>query len=214
MELNNLVFPAPYAVKDGSLESLYYTVNGNTTNITNNTFDMPNGNTVVCATFKLAPKPICTFHFKKNSAKLENTKANKEAAKVIADKLAEGANITFNLEGWASPEGEGDHNQELSENRAKAVEQAVKDQLKKAKLNADNFNINTNGNGADWSDNFLNTVQNSSIKDKDAIVNVVKGLSGKSVAQKEQEIRNMINIYPELEKEILPQLRRAEVFVK
>jgi hypothetical protein len=201
-------------VKDGSLESLYYTVDGNTTNITNNTFDMPNGNTVVCATFKLAPKPICTFHFKKNSAKLENTKANKEAAKVIADKLAEGANITFNLEGWASPEGEGDHNQELSENRAKAVEKAVKDQLKKAKLNADNFNINTNGNGADWSDNFLNAVQNSSIKDKDAIVNVVKGLAGKNVAQKEQEIRNMINVYPELEKEILPQLRRAEVFVK
>ena len=201
-------------VKDGSLESLYYTVDGNTTNITNNTFDMPNGNTVVCATFKLAPKPICTFHFKKNSAKLENTKANKEAAKAIADKLAEGANITFNLEGWASPEGEGDHNQELSENRAKAVEKAVKDQLKKAKLNADNFNINTNGNGADWSDNFLNAVKDSSIKDKDAIVNVVKGLSGKNVAQKEQEIRNMINIYPELEKEILPQLRRAEVFVK
>ncbi len=201
-------------VKDGSLESLYYTVNGNTTNITNNTFTMPEGNTVVCATFKVAPKPICAFHFKKNSAKLQNTNENKEAAKVIADKLAEGNNITLSLEGWASPEGEGDHNQELSEQRAAAAEKAIKDQIKKAKLNAENFTINTNGNGADWSDNFLNAVQASDIKDKDAIVNVIKGLAGKNVYQKEQEIRNMINVYPELEKDILPQLRRAEVFVK
>ena len=199
-------------VKDGSLESLYYTVDGKTTTITDNTFTMPNGNTVVCATFKLAPKPICTFHFKKNSAKLDSRKDNKEAAKIIANKLLEGNGLAFNLEGFASVEGEGDHNQELSEQRAEAVKKAVQDQLKKAKLSADLFPLNTNGNGADW-DNLLNFVQNSEIKDKDAIVNVVNHLSG-SEAQKEQEIRNMMHVYPEFEQKVLDGQRRVDVFVK
>lgn len=199
-------------VKDGSLESLYYTVNGNSTTIEGNTFTMPEGNTVVCGTFNVAPKPICTFHFKKNSAKLDSRKDNKEAAKIIANKLLEGNGLAFNLEGFASVEGEGGHNQELSEQRAEAVKKAVQDQLKKAKLSPDLFNLNTNGNGADW-DNLLNFVSNSDIKDKDAIVNVVNHLSG-SEAQKEQEIRNMMNVYPEFEQKVLDGQRRVDVFVK
>lgn len=199
-------------VKDGSLESLYYTVNGQTTTINGNSFTMPEGNTVVCGTFKVAPKPICTFTFKKNSAKLDSRKDNKEAAKIIAAKLLEGNGLAFNLEGFASVEGEGGHNQELSEQRAEAVKKAVQDQLKKAKLSADLFELNTNGNGADW-DNLLNFVANSDIKDKDAIVNVVNHLSG-SEAQKEQEIRNMMNVYPEFEEKVLSGQRRVDVYVK
>ncbi len=199
-------------VKDGSPESLYYTVNGQTTTINGNSFTMPEGNTVVCGTFKVAPKPICTFTFKKNSAKLDSRKDNKEAAKIIAAKLLEGNGLAFNLEGFASVEGEGGHNQELSEQRAEAVKKAVQDQLKKAKLSADLFELKTKGWGADW-DNLLNFVANSDIKDKDAIVNVVNHLSG-SDAQKEQEIRNMMNVYPEFEEKVLSGQRRVDVFVK
>lgn len=198
--------------KDATLESLYYTANGSTSAISNNTFTMPETDAVVCATFKSNPKPICSFTFDKNSSKLKNTKVNKEAAKAIAEKLVQGQGLAFDLEGFASVEGEGGHNQELSEERAEAVKKAVKDQLKKAKLNADLFNIDTKGNGADW-DNLLDFVQNSEIKDKDAIVNVVNHLSG-SEAQKEQEIRNMMNVYPEFENKVLSGQRRVDVFVK
>ena len=74
-----------------------------------------------------------------------------------------------------------------------------------------NFTFNAKGFGPDW-DKFIELVQNSNIKDKDQIVRVINNAG--SQARKEQEIKNMINVYPELEKDILPLIRRAEVFVK
>ena len=68
-----------------------------------------------------------------------------------------------------------------------------------------------NGNGPDW-DKFIELVQNSNIKDKDQIIRVINNAG--SQAKKEQEIKNMINVYPELEKDILPLIRRAEVYIK
>lgn len=53
-------------------------------------------------------------------------------------------------------------------------------------------------------------IEASDIKDKNAILNVVRSAE---VSQREQEIRNMILIYPELEKDILPALRRAMIAV-
>ena len=45
------------------------------------------------------------------------------------------------------------------------------------------------------------------VKDKDAIVNNVNKSSNK-----QQTIREMCDVYPQLEKDILPQIRRAEVY--
>ena len=156
-------------------------------------------------------EPIAVFYFDYESATLKtNAKMNKTALKAIAEKLASGEAVTgFEVEGWASPENGDGNNSKLSADRAKAVETAIKNQLKKVKLNEKDFTFNATGFGSDWN-LFNELVQNSNIKDKDQILRVVNNAG----SNKEQEIQNMKKVYPELEKDILPLIRRAEVYVK
>lgn len=132
------------------------------------------------------------------------------------------------IDGWASPEGEETFNVGLSENRSKTghtymvdlykkwVKEANKDnkdltrkQMKELCDNAANdVNFVINHHGPDWN-GFMKEIQNSSIKDKDKILNVVN--SQVSEAQKEQKLRDMILIYPEIEDNLLPPLRRAVI---
>ena len=122
------------------------------------------------------------------------------------------------IEGWASPEGEETFNEGLSNRRAQAAAKYTKDELNKLARdkkvntsfkNANDIVFNTKGNGPDWN-GFMQAVEASNIKDKNAILNVIRSANA---AKREQEIRNMISIYPELEKDILPALRRAIVNV-
>lgn len=154
------------------------------------------------------PTPDFIYYFAKDSDVIRNNDANKAARKVLNEKLGEEIK-NFRIEAWASPEGELDHNNNLANDRAAAAEKDIKAQIKKAKKNAADYSFQVNGNGPDW-DTFMTLVENSNIKDKDAILNVIR----KAGANREQEIKNMINIYPELEKEILPLLRRAEVYIE
>lgn len=155
-------------------------------------------------------EPICVFYFDYNSSVLKpKAKLNKDALKALAERLASGEPVNgFDIQGWASPEGEYQLNNNLANDRASAADKAVKDQLKKLRLNAKNFDITAKGFGPDW-DKFIELVKNSNIADKDQIVRVIQNSSNR-----EQEIKNMINVYPELEKEILPLIRRAEVYAK
>lgn len=155
-------------------------------------------------------EPDLIFFFDYQSATLKpNAKLNKDAIKALAARLVSGEPITgFEIEGYASPENGDQNNNKLSADRAKAAMDAIKGQLKKAKLNEKNFTFDTQGFGSDW-ETFEELVQNSNMKDKDQILRVIKNASNK-----EQEIQNMKRVYPELEKEILPQIRRAEVYFK
>ena len=160
----------------------------------------------------IAPEePICIYYFDKDKSNILGSgktvrDRNKTARKVLAEKAAEGKN--FRIEGWASPEGELDHNNGLADDRANAAVKDIKAQLKK---NAGDYEYNAKGNGPDWN-LFIELVRNSNIKDKDQIIRVINNAG--SQAKKEQEIKNMINVYPELEKDILPLIRRAEVYLK
>ena len=125
---------------------------------------------------------------------------------------------SIDIQGWASPEGEETFNQGLSEHRAQTMEKYVKTKIKRelrkkdnsfAFKNIDDLTFNLNANGPDWN-GFMKAVQNSNISDKSAILNVVNSADE---SKKEEEIRNMIQIYPELERDILPPLRRAELYV-
>lgn len=124
--------------------------------------------------------------------------------------------------GWASPEGELKRNQELSSNRSATgkkwfeseydkfiKEKAKKDKVKTNSLKKD-IKYELKDNGEDW-DGFIDAVNNSSIKDKAQIVNVIKSQS--DMDQREQQIRNMIAIYDEVDATILPSLRRAVIKV-
>lgn len=126
----------------------------------------------------------------------------------------------ISIDGWASPEGEETFNQGLSERRTKTAQSYVIDEVKKlirakeSKLTikdaAKDIQYNLVHHGPDWN-GFLYNVQNSDIKDKNIILNVIN--SAGTPAKKEQEIRNMIVIYPELEEQMLAKLRRAEIVV-
>ena len=152
-------------------------------------------------------KPICIYYFDKNKTEILGSgrdvrDRNKTARKQFNENIqGEG----FRIEAWASPEGELDNNNRLADNRADAAVKDMKAQLKK---NAKNYTFDAHGNGPDWN-KFIELVKASNIKDKDQIVRVIENSHNR-----EQEIKNMINVYPELERDILPLIRRAEVYAK
>ncbi|MFZ4520800.1 MAG: tetratricopeptide repeat protein [Bacteroidales bacterium] len=130
------------------------------------------------------------------------------------------------MNGYASPEGEETYNANLSENRSKTGNKWMLDQFQgwakdankenkdkkavKAAVEAAGKDVNMTlaHHGPDWN-GFLKAVQSSNMKDKDKVLNVIN--SNSDVSKKEQEIRNMILIYPEIEKDLLPGLRRSEI---
>ena len=130
------------------------------------------------------------------------------------------------MNGYASPDGEEIFNANLSENRSKTgntwmidqfqawAKEANKDNKDKKAVKAaieaagKDVNMTQQHHGPDWN-GFLKAVQNSSLKDKDKILNVIN--SNVDPNKKELEIRNMILIYPEIEKDLLPPLRRTEI---
>lgn len=144
---------------------------------------------------------------------------NKEALKAVTADVEKGYVIKdVTIAGWASPEGEETFNQGLSENRSKTAEsymtKVFRDKLKAkdtkvAYANVDDIAFVKSANGPDWN-GFMNAVEASSIRDKNAILNVIRSAD---VAKREQEIRNMILIYPEIEDQILPPLRRSIISV-
>ncbi len=142
-----------------------------------------------------------TYFFNKDSYDINGRrKLNKEADAAFNDLLKAGE-TRFEIRAWASPEGEEGHNNELSNNRANSADKQMKKLAKKTEIE-----ISGKGYGPDWN-TFVELVRNSDLKDKDAIVNNINNSSNR-----ERTIREMCDIYPQLEKDILPQLRRAEVY--
>jgi len=142
-------------------------------------------------------------------------KAAREAVKGF---LAQGWEIKdIAVNAYASPEGEETFNANLSENRAKVADKYIHSELRKL-IKAKDSKINMKdcssvafsvvGNGPDW-DGFMAALEASNIAEKSTVLNVIKSAAP---AKKEEEIRNMILIYPELEN-ILAPLRRAEIDV-
>ena len=142
-----------------------------------------------------------TYFYNKDSYDINGRrKLNKEADAAFKDLLGGGV-TRYEIRAWASPEGEEGHNNELSNNRANSANKQIKKIAKKTEIE-----INGKGYGPDWN-TFVELVRNSNLKDKDAIINNINNSSNK-----ERTIREMCDIYPQLEKDILPQLRRAEVY--
>jgi tetratricopeptide (TPR) repeat protein len=145
----------------------------------------------------------------------------KEALEKMNQFMAKGwefKNVEINA--WASPEGEESFNKGLSVKRGETAQTYVEREYKKfvtkqarelkvaeADIRQD-IKFNISANGEDWS-GFMKAIQDSDIKDKNIIANVVN--SQPDPAKREQEIRNMTIIYKEIEENILPPLRRAEI---
>lgn len=120
---------------------------------------------------------------------------------------------------WASPEGEENLNQELSEDRGETAKDYLEDvykdlykELDPEDVDFDDFKpqMDVTARGEDW-EGFENSLENSDLADKDAILNVIR--SQNNAAKRRQEIRNMTVIYKEVET-LLEDLRRAEMELK
>lgn len=177
------------------------------------------------------PKTItkkANHYFDYNDARLLSAqKLNKKQENI--DKIKELQNFielgweikNVEINAWASPEGEESRNTDLSKNRGKATESWLVSymndldkkiaKIKKVKIDSvkRKYPLNVNARGEDF-DGFMATIQASSLKEKQAIINVIKMQTEK--AKREQEIKNMAVIYAEIEA-ILEPLRRGEIVV-
>ena len=154
-----------------------------------------------------------------------NAKANLEDLKRIM--LENGLPKQINITGWASPEGEESNNVGVSKNRAevataqlkRVLDEVLTTMAKRAEVasyDIDYYKYNllkqiivtTRAAGEDWV-HFVLMVEESDIQDKHAIVNIVE--TQQNLIKREQMIKNMAETYTQLNSEIFPNLRRAQI---
>ena len=111
---------------------------------------------------------------------------------------------------YASPEGEISLNEDLAMERAESANAAVAKLLKRAKIDVEEGFFGNNPKGEDWA-GFQELMRASDIEDKDLILRVLSMYSDKN--RREEEIKNIAKTYKEIEKEILPALRRSMITV-
>ena len=141
--------------------------------------------------------------------------------------LEQGLPKQISITGWASPEGEETDNVGVSKNRAdvataqlnKILDEVLTVMARRAKVKPQDVDyykyeqlkklvITTRAAGEDWV-HFVVMVEASDIQDKHAIINIVE--TQQNLVKREQMIRNMAEVYGELNEEIFPNLRRAQI---
>ena len=112
---------------------------------------------------------------------------------------------------YASPEGEITLNEDLAMERAESANAAVAQMLRREKIEVEDGFYGNNPKGEDW-DGFQTLMRASEIEDKDLILRVLSMYSDKN--RREEEIKNIAKTYKEIEKEILPALRRSMITLR
>ena len=115
-----------------------------------------------------------------------------------------------NLASYASPEGEIAKNSELATNRAETGQTTMEKIVANAKFEAPEGFYNKMPKGEDW-DGFKKAVEASDLEDKDLIIRVLQ--MNPNPATRDAEIQKMSKTYTQLQKEILPSLRRTQFLV-
>ena len=142
--------------------------------------------------------------FKVGKAEVKDTQANKDEVKKISDDMEEGREISkIKTMGYASPEGNDDWNQKLSEDRAKATAEYIEKNLGDQ---AEGIEFESKGMGSDW-DGFYKALEASDIAAKDEIRDEIKNSEDPAAT-----LNQMIVKYPELEK-VLNTLRVTRIYI-
>jgi tetratricopeptide (TPR) repeat protein len=108
------------------------------------------------------------------------------------------------IRAYASPEGPENKNNELADKRSSSANKAFKDMAKKHGLT----DAEVKALGEDW-EGFQQLVKESNIEDKELILRVLSMYSDPAV--RENEIRNMSQVFTALKGQVLPELRRARL---
>jgi tetratricopeptide (TPR) repeat protein len=129
--------------------------------------------------------------------------ANADSTKKIKD---------IKISSYASPDGAYDLNEKLSGNRGGSAEKYLAATLKKLKIQGADVQgfLNSATTAEDW-DGFKKLMESSTIQDKDLILRVLSMYSDPAV--REKEIKNIAAAYNEIKDEVLPKLRRSQLFV-
>ena len=157
-----------------------------------------------------------TVNYTKNSSAVRSSELRDEDWKALRSLInlsvdADSVTITgASIESYASPEGEITLNEDLASDRANSSAKALTREMNRAKLTADDAFYNLVPKGEDWQ-GFKSLMQSSSIEDKNLILRVLEMYSDKN--KREEEIRNIAKTYKEIEKEILPALRRSQIVI-
>ena len=157
-----------------------------------------------------------TVNYSVNSSTVRSGELRDEDWKALKDLIqlsvdADSVTITgARIEAYASPEGEITMNEDLASDRANSAAASVTREMKRKKLTADEAFYDLVPKGEDWQ-GFKSLMQASDIEDKNLILRVLEMYSDKN--KREEEIRNIAKTYKEIEKEILPALRRSQVVV-
>lgn len=141
--------------------------------------------------------------------------------------LEKGLPKQVNITGWASPEGEERFNAGVSKGRAEVITEQFRNLLdevlnvmaRRAKVKQQDiayykYNqlkqviVTTRAAGEDWV-HFVIMVEESDIEEKHNVINVVE--TQQNLIKREQMLRNMAEVYPQLNEQIFPSLRRAQV---
>jgi len=155
-----------------------------------------------------------TIYFLVNQANIRTTeKSDGDIKKLTA--FAKNGYKTHSIEikSFASPEGSVNMNDNVSDNRMKSTLSYTKRLLHTLKVDeARNAELYTETSiGEDWA-GFESLVQASDIKDKRRINKIVNSVE--NLELREQQIRDLAEIYDALESDVLPQLRKAIIVIR
>ena len=159
-------------------------------------------------------KESAIIYFLVNQSNIRPTEKSDDDIKRLEEFASKG-NKTHSIEvkSFASPEGSVDLNDNVSDKRAASTLRYAKKILKKAKLDGANNNelYTEKSEGEDW-EGFNKLMRSSEIKDRRRITKIVNSVE--DLEKREQAIRDMAEIYDAIEKNVLPQLRKAEITVR
>ena len=142
--------------------------------------------------------------FKVGKAEVEDNQANRDEVNKVKEDIDNGRDVnTIMTVGYASPEGNDDQNQKLSENRAQASADFIQ---KKLGDKSEGITFSAKGMGSDW-DGFYAALESSTIANKVEIAEKIKNSDNPTATLNQMKAQN-----PELGK-LLNDLRRTQVFI-
>ena len=139
-----------------------------------------------------------------------NTVSIKDLGKIlreINDNEETRALQNIEVSAYASPDGKYSINEKLAEKRQNVSADYLKSELKKIDMKAD---VDTKFTAEDW-DGFQELISKSNLQDKDVILRVLSMY--KDPEEREEQIRNMSEVFTDIKESILPELRRARLIV-
>ena len=162
----------------------------------------------------MAQKQEANIKFLINQANLRASELNSVSIKDLGKILREindneetRALQNIEVSAYASPDGKYKFNEQLAEKRQNVSANYLKGELKKIQMKAD---VDTKFTAEDW-DGFQELVSKSNLQDKEVILRVLSMYQ--EPEEREQQIRNMSEVFTDIKESILPELRRARLIV-